>query len=108
MDATSSGTNTERELIREFTYDEGRVDGLVVAISEAVADVTETPMEELPPLQATLDCDAMETLFASLDPGHDVAHVQFPYHGCTVRVDTTGTIQVYYTDDRLTPENSRC
>lgn len=108
MDATSSGTNTDRELIREFTYDEARIDGLVVAVSEAVADVTDTSVDDLPPLQETFDCDALEMLFESFRLGHDVAHVQFPYHGCTVRVDTTGTIQVYYGNERITPESSRC
>lgn len=108
MNVIYSDTNNGGELIQEFTYDADRTDGLVVGISKAVAEVTDTPLEELPPLQETVDCDALESLFESFSVGHDIAQVQFPLNGCTVRIDTTGTIQVYHSKDQLTPDGSGC
>jgi hypothetical protein len=104
MDSTSSETNIDTELINEFDYDDEEMDGIVVAVSEAVGEVTDTSMEELPPLQESIDCDALETLFKSFDdearPG--IGQVQFPFNGCTIRVDTTGLVQVYSRDGLAT------
>jgi hypothetical protein len=109
MDVASSGTNTRGELIREFLYDDDdQADGLVGGVSKAVAEVTDTPLEELPPLQETVDCDALESLFDSFSVGHGIAQVQFPLNGCTVRIDSTGTIQVYHSKDQFSPAGSGC
>lgn len=109
MDVTSSKSNIDGELIHQFSYDDEQMDGIVVAVSEAVSEVTDTAIDELPPLQETVDCDALESLFESFDDGRSgIGQVQFPFNGCTIRVDTTGLVQVYSRDDRLSANGSGC
>ncbi|WP_458185348.1 HalOD1 output domain-containing protein [Haladaptatus sp. NG-WS-4] len=36
-------------------------------MTKAVSTLTETPLEEMPPLQETVDCDALEALFDSFN-----------------------------------------
>ncbi|WP_266075359.1 HalOD1 output domain-containing protein [Haladaptatus caseinilyticus] len=110
MDVTSRNSNTNSDLIHQFSFAEGETDSIVVTVSEAVSSVTDTPIEEMPPLQETVDCDALQALIDSFriddDPG--VGQVQFPFYDCTVRVDTTGTVQVYDNQRRFTPDGSGC
>lgn len=51
----------------------------------------------MPLLQETVDCDALEVLVNSfnVDDEPGVGQVLFPFHDCTIRVDTTRTVQVY-------------
>ncbi|WP_435151839.1 HalOD1 output domain-containing protein [Haladaptatus sp. DFWS20] len=97
-------------MINQFSFDGDETDSIVVTVSEAVSSVTDTPIEEMPPLQETVDCDALETLVGSFnvndEPG--LGQVQFPFHDCTIRVDTTGTVQVYDNKRRFTPDTSGC
>ncbi|WP_458206910.1 HalOD1 output domain-containing protein [Haladaptatus sp. NG-SE-30] len=97
-------------MIHQFSFDESQTDSIVVAISKAVAQVTDSPLEELPPLQETVDCDALEALFHSfdIDGMAGIGQVQFPFHGCTVRVDTTRTVQVFDSQRRVTSDDTRC
>ncbi|GAA0246392.1 HalOD1 output domain-containing protein [Haladaptatus pallidirubidus] len=110
MEATSTDTGNNTDLIHQFSFDEDETDSIVVAVSKAVSQVTDTPIEEMPPLQETIDCDALEVVFKSFDvenaPG--VGQVQFPFHDCTVRIDTTGTVQVYDEGPRFSPDDSGC
>ncbi len=110
MEATSTETNTDGDLIYQLSFEEGQTDGIVVAVSEAVSNVTNTPMEEIPPLQETVDCDALEALFGSfsLEDSSGLGQVQFPFHDCTVRIDTTGTVQVYNDKRTPSPDGSGC
>lgn len=110
MNVTSQNTSNDKTLIHQFTYDGDEMDSIVVTVSEAVADVTETPMEEIPPLQETLDCDSLESLINSFDLSDvsGIGYVQFPFHECTIRIDTTGTIQVYDSNRRISTDSSRC
>ena len=110
MDTTSQNSHSDSDLIHQFSFDSAETDSIVVAVSLAVSEVTGTPMEKMPPLQGTLDCDALESLFDSFDvddiPG--IGTVQFPFHGCTVRIDTTGMVQVYDDTPRLGAGGTRC
>ena len=110
MDATYQNTNTDAELIHQYSFDRDETDSIVVAVSNAVSEVTGTPMEEMPPLQETLDCDALESLFDSfnIEDMSELGQVGFSFHGCTIRIDTTGTIQVYDGNYGFTPDSSRC
>lgn len=110
MDTTSQKSHSDSDLIRQFSFDSTETDSVVVAVSAAVSEVTGTPMEEMPPLQETLDCDALESLFSSFDIDDigEIGQVQFPFHGCTVRIDTTGTIQVFDGNRRFTADGTGC
>ncbi len=110
MDATSQNSNTDNDLVHQYSFDSDETDSIVITVSNAVSDVTGTPMEEMPPLQETLDCDALESLFDSFDIEHmsGIGQVGFSFHGCTVRIDTTGTVQVYNENHGFTPDNTRC
>ncbi|WP_227376710.1 HalOD1 output domain-containing protein [Haladaptatus halobius] len=81
-----------------------------MTISKAISHVTDTPMEEMPPLQETVDCDALEALIHSFgaDGMAGIGMMQFPLHGCTVRVDTTGTVQVFDDNRRLPSDDTGC
>ncbi|WP_227355490.1 HalOD1 output domain-containing protein [Haladaptatus salinisoli] len=97
-------------MIHQFSFDREQADSIVITISEAISRVTDTPMEEMPPLQETVDCDALEALIHSFDTDGmaGIGKVQFPFHGCTVRVDTTGTVQVFDGNRRLPSDDAGC
>ncbi|SIQ80428.1 hypothetical protein SAMN05421858_0455 [Haladaptatus litoreus] len=110
MEAISTDAGNNTDLIHQFSFNEDETDSIVVTVSKAVSQVTDTPIEEMPPLQETVDCDALEVLFTSFsiedDPG--VGQVQFPFYDCTIRIDTTGTVQVYDDGQRFSPDDSGC
>lgn len=110
MDATSQNTHTDSDLIHQYSFDGDETDSIVVTVSSAVSDVTGTPMDEMPPLQETLDCDSLESLFSSfnIEEMSGVGQVGFTFHGCTVRIDTTGTVQVYEENRGFAADGSRC
>ncbi len=110
MDATSQKTHTGSDLIHQYSFDRDETDSIVVTVSSAVSDVTGTPIEEMPPLQETLDCDSLESLFSSfnIEDMSGVGQVGFTFCGCTVRIDTSGTVQVYDGNRRFTADSSRC
>jgi len=59
-----------------------------LAITEAISDALEAPMEELPPLAQSVDVDALERLVTHEHPAG--VRVGFTYAGMWVVVDTTG------------------
>ncbi|MBX0295314.1 HalOD1 output domain-containing protein [Haloarcula nitratireducens] len=61
------------------------------AVVQAVSNVSEDPIESLPPLNTAVDPDAL----AALVEGGTVAHVAFSYHGHDVVVTAAGDIEVY-------------
>lgn len=62
-----------------------------VTIVKAVASATNREMSDLPPLQETLETDALETLLNSQSPS---IVVSFRYAGTSVSVSGDGSIEV--------------
>lgn len=60
-------------------------------IPEAVAAATGRSPTEGPPLQESVDVDALRAL---LDENKDVMSVSFAYDGTTVTIDGDGTVRV--------------
>jgi hypothetical protein len=59
---------------------------------EAVADVTGREPAEMPPLQRTIDMDALESLID--EPAESSVRLSFEYVGTDVTVDAGGMIEV--------------
>lgn len=69
----------------------------------AVEELTGTPVEELPPLGRRIDADALDRLFrprSPEDPDAVDGAVQFRYTGCTVTVDSEGTVVVRHATEQ--------
>jgi hypothetical protein len=67
-----------------------------VTIVEAVAVATDRPTTELPPLQGTLDADALDTL---LNGQPSSVTVSFRYADTTVSVNGNGTIEIHVDEE---------
>lgn len=63
-----------------------------VVIVEAVAEVTGEEPAEMPPLQRTIDMDALESLVG--ERGESSVRLSFEYVGTEVTVESGGTIEV--------------
>lgn len=61
-----------------------------VQLVEALAEATERPVTEIPPLYDSIDLDALKTLIA--DHGSEI-RVRFEHIGCTVSVES-GSITI--------------
>jgi len=70
---------------------------LVVRIIELVANVQNTQAETLPPLQTSIDGEALESLLRSTAPGGEI-HVMFSYAGTTVSITHTNQISIRVTE----------
>lgn len=82
------------------------------AVVMAVADTTDTPPDELPPLYDVIDPDALDTIFQSGRVGRSGAgiHVTFTMAGCTVSVrdgNVTVTPDSESTAEQLTAQRAR-
>lgn len=86
----SADTNTYRA---SFDSDATSVS---MAVVSTVAVVTETEPTALPPLNATVNPDALETLVErrDRDPSRNDVRIAFVYAGCTVTVHSYGIIAV--------------
>lgn len=74
----------------------GSVDPSVTVV-EAVSAATGRPVTGLPPLQRTIDPDALDALLTRGDASQ--VAVSFRYAGTTVDVTENGTIDVYVDDE---------
>jgi hypothetical protein len=63
-----------------------------IAIVEAIADRTGRDATDLPPLQDTVDVDALNALVRR--PGHDDVRITFEYDGLVVTADGDGDVEV--------------
>jgi hypothetical protein len=69
-----------------------------LAVVEAVAAAREAEMVEMPPLQRSVDMDALDALLESAPRGQDV-RVSFMYDGVPVTVDGAGRVEVQASRD---------
>lgn len=66
-----------------------------LAVVDAVAETTGTARNELPPLAEAIDPDAVEVLFESVTgPSATDGRLTFRYAGCTVAVESDGSVSV--------------
>ncbi|MDB2294367.1 hypothetical protein PM085_19340 [Halorubrum ezzemoulense] len=96
-DQTDS-TDARPPTVRHNWQQSGRPSVMVV---EAVAAATDRPTTELPPLQGTLDADALDTL---LNGQSSSVTVSFRYADTAVSVSENGSIEVHVDGD-LREEN---
>lgn len=70
-------------------------DEVCTTVALAVADATETPVDELPPLYTAIDPDALNDIFQPRngDRPQSGTHVSFSIAGCTVSI-RDGTVTV--------------
>jgi hypothetical protein len=83
-EATNANTKTVRHDWTQSTHPS-------VVIVETVAAATNRPTTDLPPLQETLDVEALDTLFDGRQP---TLTVTFRYANTTVTVHGTGSVTV--------------
>lgn len=76
------------------SFDSG-IDSVPMAVVSTVAAATDTPPEELPPLQSVIDTDALDTLLQS----RAVDELTFTYYGYTVIVHGDDGIAISRHDD---------
>lgn len=84
----SQKTDSSQRIERLVTSDEEVVSVIVTIVSEA----TNVSAAELPPLQTTLDGDALNTIFTCKTD--DESMILFEYAGCTVRYYGDQTVVV--------------
>jgi len=79
----------------EISQTPSDVDTVCLAVVQKVAEVTETPPDELPPLYESVNPDALATLFDQPSvPRTRTGKVLFEMAGCTVTVTSEGAISV--------------
>lgn len=81
--------------IEPTTRELSRADEVCTTVALAVADATETPVDELPSLYSVIDPDALNAIFRphSGDRPQAGTHVSFVIAGCTVSI-RDGTVTV--------------
>ena len=91
----------DQRAIYRTEYDPTATDGLVSAITDAVASVSESSPTELEPLYDSIDVDALSALFAPTVSGEERrGQVTFPYgdYQITVVADGEQTVEVLVAD----------
>ncbi|TKX79085.1 hypothetical protein EXE53_17720 [Halorubrum sp. SD626R] len=89
----AEGTGAKSTAVRDNWTDRDQPSMMIV---EAVAAATNRPTTELPPLQKTLDVDALNTL---LNGQPSSVTVSFRYADTTVSVSENGSIEVHTNGD---------
>lgn len=70
-------------------------DSVLQRVVTGVADATDAEPTDLPPLYETIDPDVLEKLAEnSPPPENEPVYLRFSYCGCTVIVDSDGTVTV--------------
>lgn len=80
-----------------FDTDEAGGEDVLYAVCEAVADVADTDVRELPPLYETVDPEALDAFLRRSDgiDAHPERSVEFTYCDCRVAIDSTGRIELH-------------
>lgn len=84
----------------DFVYEMSEAESVTEAVTAALSSASRTPERELEPLYATIDPDALDSLFGPR--GNGVAreadgHVAFEHDSFRVRVESSGIVAL----DRL-------
>lgn len=89
-------TSTEPDLIHRGTYDPSSDKSLTTVLLDAFSEIKDVCIDELPPLQYSIDTDALEELFCPLQSGgfSAIGDVRFMYAGHSVEIHSTGKIQI--------------
>lgn len=66
---------------------------ICMPITEAAADVLQTPIEELPPLSSSVDIDGLDAIVSN-NPDHEVM-IAFSYAGLRVHVHSDDFVYVH-------------
>lgn len=94
-DDFNGADDTGRREGREARFRLGRDQSPSVSIIRAIAAVTGTEPERLPPLQGYLDTDALNTLLRGARDGRPAdVRISFEYEHVEVTVDSDGRIEV--------------
>lgn len=79
----------------EAVFDWSKIGSPSVGVSSAVAEFTGKPVTKLPPIQESIDSDAMDALLADTKRVvSDDVTLTFEYEDVRVRVDGTGRIEL--------------
>lgn len=94
MDST---THEKAKFAYQDHYDPGSSKDFTSRIIEGLEEIKDIPIEELPPLQNSIDLDSLETLFCPLSSGEFAAigEVEFMYEDLLINIHSTGTIHMY-------------
>jgi len=84
------GSTTENRHSETVRSDRADSDGIAMTIVESVATVTDRTSGDLPPLQRSVDTDALGALLDSDSP----VEVTFSYAATRVRAHSDGTVEV--------------
>jgi hypothetical protein len=91
----SRNADNGRLATREIERSVDAGDDVVPVVVEAVAEVSGRSLDDLPPLQAVMDGDALNSLFAPGAPtSNRPALVEFEYADCQVRYRSDGRVTV--------------
>lgn len=75
-------------------HDEQTGSSIATSVVVSVAAIVGVEPTALPPLQRSIDTDALEAVFASGREGPDDVTVRFSYAGCDVSVESDGSIRI--------------
>lgn len=76
-----------------------RGNSVLQQVVEAVAAETDAGPMELPPLHDVIDPDLLDRLTDHPTAADEPVYLRFPYCGCTVLVDSNGTVSITPADD---------
>lgn len=74
-------------------FDPRTAESITARMATAVAEATDRSVTEIPPLGEWVDCDAIEQLFSSQNPTHELS-LSFEFEDCEVFVSNIGRIVV--------------
>ncbi|WP_323675903.1 HalOD1 output domain-containing protein [Halorubellus sp. PRR65] len=74
-------------------FDPRGAESITARMATAVAEATDRDVTEVSPLGEWVDCDAIEQLFSSHDPGNELS-LSFQFEDCEVFVSNIGRIVV--------------
>lgn len=74
-------------------FDPRTAESITARMANAVAEATDRSVTEIPPLGEWVDCDAIEQLFSSQEPSHELS-LSFEVEDCEVFVSNIGRIVV--------------
>ena len=82
---------------------------VVYKISDAIAEETGTPIDEMPPLYETIDPDALESFLqrANHSDTHPEWSIEFRYCGYRVVFDSTGKVELHQSSASIASTASR-
>lgn len=90
LQSSTAVSQPSKEIVE---FDPRTAESITARMATAVAEATGRSVTEISPLGEWVDCDAIEQLFASQNPSHELS-LSFEFEECEVFVSNIGRIVV--------------